>query len=111
MTLKIQNQDHYDAVLTFAEKAGLRQQLEEKLQYLATYAEHGERGKTQCTLRRDFAPYSFEFVIERRDADGQYQPWFVGGLIYHGTHDNGGDGSYPSLAVTLQPVNGWSVHT
>lgn len=40
-----------------------------------------------------------------------YKRWFNGGLIYHGTHDNGGDGGAPTFSVNLTPENGWSVHT
>jgi hypothetical protein len=34
-----------------------------------------------------------------------------GGLIYHGKHDNGGDGGSPTFSVCLEPTNGWSIHT
>jgi hypothetical protein len=34
-----------------------------------------------------------------------------GGIIYHGKHDNGGDGSAPTFSVNMTPVNGWSIHT
>ena len=37
--------------------------------------------------------------------------WFVGGLIFHGSHDNGGDGSFPTLAVSIEPTTGWQIHT
>lgn len=40
-----------------------------------------------------------------------YERWFNGGLIFHGNHDGFGNGSAPSFAVTLNPTNGWSIHT
>jgi hypothetical protein len=40
-----------------------------------------------------------------------YVKWFNGGLIYHGKHDNGGDGSAPTFSVNLTPQYGWSIHT
>ena len=40
-----------------------------------------------------------------------YVKWFNGGLIYHGKHDNGGDGGFPTLSVNLTPQYGWSIHT
>lgn len=38
-------------------------------------------------------------------------PWFSGGLIFHGPHDNGGDGGMPTLSVNLSEGYGWSIHT
>ena len=109
--LEINNQQHFDEVCAFADRVGLRDQLDEKLRYLDEYAEHGDRGKTRCQLNSDFAPYSWGFVLERRADDGEYHHWFTGGLIFHGPHDAGGSGSYPTLAVTLSPITGWSIHT
>ena len=34
-----------------------------------------------------------------------------GGLIFHGKHDAFGSGSAPTFAVTLEPTDGWSIHT
>jgi len=34
-----------------------------------------------------------------------------GGLLYHGPHDGFGSGSAPVFAVTLEPCDGWSIHT
>jgi len=112
MSLKIENQEHFDNVLAFAEKAGLRKQLDEKLEYLATYAEHGGPIKTRCLLHADWAPYSFAFSMQvLGEKDDDYRHWFSGGLIFHGSHDNGGDGSFPTLSVSLCPCVGWQVHT
>ena len=36
---------------------------------------------------------------------------YNGGLIYHGPHDRGGDGSAPTFSVNLNPHDGWSIHT
>lgn len=109
--IKVQNQAHYDAIVAFAEEAGLKDQLDCKLKYLDEYAEHGDRGKSQCLLYADFAPHSFGFTMQVRGDDAEYRTWFVGGLIFHGSHDNGGDGSFPTLAVSLSPSTGWQVHT
>ena len=56
----------------------------------------------------DFAKYSFCF--ERFSMPSGK---FVGngGIIFHGKHDNGGDGGAPTFSVCLEPVNGWSIHT
>ena len=111
MCLHVRDHAYLDEIKTFARQVGLAEQLDERLDYLDTYAEHGDHGKTRCLLCRDFAPYSCSFVMEVLGDDGQYRRWFNGGLIFHGPHDNGGDGSYPTLSVTLNPVHGWQVHT
>jgi len=41
----------------------------------------------------------------------EYQEWFNGGLIFHGPHDNGGDGGAPTFSVNLMPSHGWNIHT
>jgi hypothetical protein len=85
--------------------------LDRYLEYLGSYADHDHDGATRCLLFKDFAPLSFFFRMEKRDKDGEYRPWFVGGLIFHGQHDNGGDGGAPTYSVNLSPCDGWSVHT
>lgn len=111
--LVIKDPEYMADVKEFADTVGMRKQLEEKLKYLDEFAEHGDRGRTQCHIRKDFAPYSFEFTMTRRRPEGEdgYDFFFVGGLVYHGKHDNGGDGSFPTLSVCLEPTNGWEVHT
>jgi hypothetical protein len=94
-----------------AERIGLRENLERQLRYLDEYAEHGDRGKTRCVLYPDGAPYSFGFVIELRQSDGNYRTWFNGGLLFHGPHDGGGNGGAPTYAVCLKPTVGWTIHT
>jgi hypothetical protein len=88
-----------------------RHSLSQALAYLDGYAERNDRGKTRCLLFKDFAPLSFTFTMERRNQDGAYEYWFNGGLIYHGPHDKGGGGSFPTLSVALEPTHGWLVHT
>ena len=95
----------------FADKIGLRDQLEDKLRCLDEYAEHGDRGRTCCTLYPDGAPHSFGFVMTLRGEGSIYKTWFNGGLLFHGPHDGGGSGAAPTYAVCLQPTVGWSIHT
>lgn len=104
-------QEYFDKVKKFAKESGLEEQLQEKLDFLDNYAEHGDRGKTRCWLAKDFAPHSFYFEMEKRNEDGEYERWFNGGLILHGPHDGGGSGSFPTLSVTVQPMHGWEIHT
>lgn len=110
MSLITENiQDYYEEVLAFANKVGKRAQLQDQLDYLDQYAEQN-RVKTKCYLFSDWAPYSFSFVMKTVE-DGKENIWFNGGLIYHGPHDNGGDGGAPTFSVCLSPTDGWSIHT
>lgn len=93
---------HVDEVKEFASKIGLLEQLNNKLDYLNNYGD----GNWCCHIGKDFAPYSFAFEMYK---DDQFR--FNGGLIFHGSHDNGGDGSAPTFSVNLSPVIGWEVHT
>ncbi len=102
-----------------ADKIGLRDQLEKQLTYLAEYACQTDPNRTRCVLYTDFAPMSFYFVMFVKKEIGEapncpddgYKRWFNGGLIFHGPHDNGGDGGAPTFSVNLSPQDGWSVHT
>lgn len=112
--LDIKCEEHLQRARTFADAQGAewREQLEERLEYLGTYAEHGNVGRTKCELYSDHAPYSFYFVMYLRDAEtGEYTQWFNGGLILHGLHDRGGDGCFPTFSVNIGGEHGWSIHT
>ena len=65
-----------------------------------------ENDGTVTTIIQDFAPHSFYFT---RVKDGNFRG--NGGIIFHGKHDNGGDGSSPTFSVNLVPTVGWSIHT
>ena len=75
----------------------------ENLDRLAGFA----RGGGRVRIGLDFAPLSFGFAVLRPDGSC----WIVGGLIYHGPHDRGGDGGGPTFSVCLEPTSGWSIHT
>jgi len=110
--------------------------LEEQLKYLSMWGNYEIPESTHCIISPDFAPYSFNFalyVISRPDyekkysltGDWEYGRYMVeqypelegralymhGGLIFHGKHDNGGDGGAPTFSVNLTPTTGWAVHT
>ena len=97
---------YHEQILEFAKRNGLEQQLQSRLTYLETY---GCNEKTRCRLFRDFAPYSYYFVMEKMEGD-EYIKWFNGGLIYFGDGDSGsGD---PQYTVRLGDNKaGWSIHT
>ena len=105
--MEIHNNKYFEEVKTFARSIGLIKQLEDKLNYLENYSDE----TAKCFLYKDFAPYSFQFTMTRQDKDGEDKYWFNGGLIFHGAHDNGGDGSFPTLTVSISPSTGWQIHT
>ncbi len=94
--------EHYAACIAYAKKIGkwdgddglLRQ-----LQHLVRIGRNCGTGKPK--LWQDSAPYSFMWT-----AGGM-----TGGLIYHGSHDGGGDGGAPTFSVNQSPVDGWSLHS
>ena len=116
--LEIQDQKHFEEVVAHAKAIGLYEgekndTLKNRLDNLAHYGGKRDDGsdKTRVRLFKDPAPYSFGFVIEAKNAQGEWSTWFHGGLLFHGAHDGNGSGSAPTLAVTLSPVTGWSIHT
>jgi len=104
---------YLETVKEFAAKVGKAEDLQKNLDYLDGYASgrRSEGLETRCTLFKDWAPQSFAFLMEMRKDGGAWERWFNGGLIFHGPHDNGGDGGMPTLSVCLSPTDGWSIHT
>jgi hypothetical protein len=95
---RIHNQDHWDSIVKEWRK--LPGEVQDTLQNAINRL--GELGRTTgVDIYYDFAPLSFGF-----SACG-----FVGGCIFHGHHDNGGDGGAPTFSVNLTPILGWSIHT
>ena len=75
-------------------------------------------GADILAIYTDFAPLSFCFGLYHRTDEGQHiidgercQLYMNGGVIFHGQHDSGGDGSAPTFSVNLTPTQGWSIHT
>lgn len=56
-------------------------------------------------LYSDWAPYSLSFVYRKEGESGART---VGGLIYHGKVNGQG---VENLSVTLDPNDGWQIHT
>ncbi len=98
--------ERLEQVREFATQAGLRRQLERQLDYLASYGE----GHNQVVLGYDFAPHSFSFAVYRPGAKDDRRFRFNGGLIFQGPSCPG-DGSFPSLSVSLASGTGWFCHT
>lgn len=86
-----------EAARAFADKVGLRTQLEGRLSYLDRYA---APRSTRCILSPDPAPYSFSFEMQRETRSDEWSPWFSGTLIYHGPRDG-----------LDAPTMGWTIRT
>jgi hypothetical protein len=103
--------DYLAKVRAYADTTGQRESLERRLGQLAKLCDDGTGTAARTRLFPDFAPHSFEFQVERRTPAGGWEFVMNGGLIYHGRHDAGGNGGAPTYAVTMSPVDGWSIHT
>ena len=94
VNLHWENNEYFDKVIKFAETTGQEHSLQKALDQLSSLA-------PRITLHPDYSPYSFLF-------DAGY---INGGCIFHGQHDNGGDGGAPTYSVNLEKTYGWSIHT
>ena len=84
---------------------------EDSLKQCLYHLENSE-GTEWCNtveIYNDFAPRSFYFV--RLNREGLFAG--NGGIIFHGNHDKGGTGAFPTFSVSLNPDlrNHWSIHT
>lgn len=91
--------DGWEKIIKFAEEKATADQRESLVKCL----ENLERlaGKGICQVGYDFAPLSFGWA-----AGG-----LIGGCIFHGPHDGGGDGGAPTFAVCVTAADGWRLHT
>lgn len=105
-----------------AVRTGRLSNLIRRLAYLDSYGyDAGPESRlhehpTMAHLKPDGAPASFGVIVTRAHADYEKGEvvnrfWFCGALIFHGPHDNGGDGGAPTFAVSVNPCDGWSFHT
>ena len=104
-------EDYLAEVKAFAEANGLTDKLEKQLNYLDTYADHDNNGRTKCDLFKDFAPQSFAFNMMKRSKDGEYKFWFNGGVIFYAPNDSGV--GCPQLSVRIGDTSeaDWSINT
>ena len=117
--LEIRNQEHFDETEAFAKKSGKLENFYRNLSKLC-YGDRtdeeltvwGKRAAARIDLIPDFSKHSFLFSVEVQYAgEKEWSRQYNGGLIFHGPHDNGGDGSAPTFSVNMSPTDGWSVHT
>ena len=95
--------EYLEEVRKFADRTNQRQQFESRLSDLTAYLPDG----WTVELYTDFAPYSFFWT----EFSPTSKRGLIGGLIYHGSHDGGGNGSAPTFSVSLEPCQGWAIHT
>lgn len=94
--------DVLQASLDFAEKKGLLENFLESARYMCMPTFFGQ--PCESRVRKDFAPYSFD-----------WSKWIAGkciyngGMIFHGRGDTGVDA--PTFSVTMNPEEGWQIHT
>ena len=111
--LIIEDQQHFDEVGEFARSVGADAELQNRLDFLATFG--GDSAKVRCRLYSDFAPHSFYWRTEHSSPEG-WKTGLVGGLIYSGPGAPSG-GSAPSFNASLNPdaaagrTHMWSIHT
>jgi len=101
--LIIKCSEHLQTVRDFTDQTNQRDDFEKQLAYLTTFKDD----TWKVELSQDFAPYSFIWAEIRPNG----KRGLCGGLIYHGQHDHGGNGSAPTFSVNLLPVYGWQIHT
>ena len=93
-----------ESIREFAMKNNLLGEFESTFNRFSNYASAGYR----VELFQDFAPHSlyFELYWENKFS-------MNGGMIFHGPHDGGGNGSAPTFSVSLDNSTKprWSIHT
>jgi hypothetical protein len=95
--------EYLEEVRKFADYTNQREAFEDKLKDLTQYKPDG----WTVELYTDFAPYSFFWA----EYGPTHQRGLICGLIFHGAHDGGGNGSAPTFSVNLSAISGWSIHT
>lgn len=104
---------YLDEVKKFAADHGLTDKLQEKLGYLDGFACTAQDPHlTECHLFRDFAPYSFSFLLRRRPTQqDDYRDWINGGVIFYQGRTTGAGA--PQYCVTLSNSDEarWEIHT
>jgi|GEM_PF-1202090 hypothetical protein len=112
-----QSNGRLDEILAFAEKMKLKNHFIGVLERLCWNRPKEIVGYVYS----DFAPLSLTFGRYRiNDAYMKHELNQLneaycgnGGIIYHGPHDNGGDGGAPTFSVSINPDRKphWSIHT
>jgi len=122
--LEVKCQEYFDRVVAFAEKKGLKKELEARLDYLRKYADPEEKGLCKVELFKDFAPASFRLNWRWRNKEwlgvtlgpgAEYgEVSMNGGLIYHGDQvgwDETNEYVNPLTVRLGEHDNPWDLHT
>ena len=106
---------YLEEVREFAKTRNLEKSLEDRLNYLRTYActisdDEVDINRTKCILGKDWSPNSFAFTMQRLNEQGEYDYWFNGGLIFYDAGDTGVDKQL-SVRIGCTKKSEWSIHT
>ena len=111
--------DHLEKTRQFARESGVSDRLEEQISRLQRMTQRNPDDgpiDSVMVISKDFAPYSFVWGLYRIPTEVGVHGKLVinGGLIYHAPQSPG-DGSFPSLSVSLGDSRlftpYWSIHT
>ena len=121
------DRNYVDDVFEFARSRGIEDKLIATLEYVRWWGyENPRNGTLQAVIWKDFAPWSFRFMIKEVDWQDAVNDYTLGTDIMKGSRPtilNGGiiysgpeqplDGGPPALTVSLEDdlEEGWSVHT
>lgn len=93
-----------EQIREFATQNNLIAEFESVFKRFNRFSDQGYR----VDLFSDFAPQSLYFELYW---EGEFS--MNGGMIFHGPHDGGGNGSAPTFSVSINPDSKphWSIHT
>lgn len=93
-----------EQIREFATRNNLIAEFEYVFNRFTRFSDNGYR----VDLFSDMAPHSLYFELYR---EGEFS--MNGGMIFHGPHDGGGNGSAPTFSVSINPESKphWSIHT
>lgn len=112
--LEIKCDDYFKKVAEFAEKKGLKDKFEKQVNYLRTYGDKDQTGRFKVILNKDFAPASFSVSWFMKNAQGEYEFFCNGGMIYHGDQsgwDESGQYVDPLNVQLVATENPWVIST
>ena len=101
--MKDQTNGRFAEIFVLAAENGLHENITGVMARLARHEQSGN----EVVLTADFAPLSLNFYV----MDKKNQCQLNGGVIYHGSHDGGGNGLSTTFSVNLEPCIGWVIHT
>lgn len=109
--LQVTCPEYLEEVRKFADSQGIRHKLEEQLDHLSG----PHTGTNKCVLGKDFAPYSFSFLLMRKkpypNPTDEYEPLYNGGIIFYAGEESGVGGPQFSVTLSGRKDARWEIHT